>query len=278
MSISIRSFRLGLAAAIAAALCACNGNSTMPSTASAGAAGSASSMSASRATPVSTSDESEAPGYFNAVQSLNTGARPDALAPINTWAGATFGEPDFFHPALGDYKGGGQGQAVDSIHCLPTMVTNKYHIHIFLGLVYNGKQIAMPATLGFLHPGPPAAPGKFYDYADCFYRIHTHDSSGIVHVELNQVLPLNRVVFHLKDVLGIWGVPVKTRQFGPMRGPIHVFIGTVPLKTVTVTSYQAYKGNLEDIPLQSHEAIWIEVGTKYYHAAKLPPVTFYMEY
>ena len=242
--------RLALAASIAAALVAC-----------AGGAPAGGSATAPGAVPP--------PAEGAAVVS-------DALGPVVISPGAVNGLDDQYHPGDGDMGAGGHGQVIDTIHCDKSMVTNKYHVHAFLGVVNKGRLIALPDTIGMFNPGPEV--GGYTNTATCFYNIHTHDASGMIHLELDRVLPFSAVVYHLKNVLDIWGVPYSASSFGPFSGPMHVFVGNVPLKTTTVTSYQPYSGALQDIPLRSHEAIWVEIGTPYYTASQLPSVRFYTEY
>jgi hypothetical protein len=204
----------------------------------------------------------------------------DVLSNIVTSPGGVNGEADQYTPAVGNYPSGGQGSKVDDIGCYPTMVQDEYHVHIFLGVVYNGKLIANPAAIGMVKPGAPV--NGFINSAHCFYRVHTHDSSGIVHIELARSLkdlPYSATApFPLKTVLDVWGVPHSPTSFGPYSGPIHIYTGNVPAGTLVVSSYQPYSGTVDSIKLRSHEAIWIEIGSKYYTQAQLPSVRFYMEY
>jgi len=156
-------------------------------------------------------------------------------------------------------------------------MSNDYHIHFFLGIVDRGKLIAMPHAVGMVDPG--AQVNGWTDSAKCFYEIHTHDSSGIVHLEVAKVMPLNAVYYHLRDVLDVWGVPYSKDSLGPFRGPVHVFIGNRSyLGQTTISSYVPYTKEASSIGLKSHEVIWIELGDRYFSASQLPPVTFYMEY
>ena len=190
--------------------------------------------------------------------------------------GAINGTDNMFKPRDGDTPIGGHGKMIDrKIPCLPVM-GNGYHIHIFLGIVYNGTLMAIPDAIGMVKPGP--AVNGFVNTAQCFYEVHTHDSSGIIHMEVKRTVPISATVFKLRNVLDVWGISRSATNFGNFQGPVHVFIGTVPLKQTVVSSYSAYTGSLDDLPLYSHEVVWIEIGTQYYAPTQLPPVTFYMEY
>jgi hypothetical protein len=85
-------------------------------------------------------------------------------------------------------------------------------------------------------------------------------------------------MYALSRVFDVWGVHLSSTQLGPLHGPLHVFVGNVPLKQTIVSAYHEFKGDPTTIKLKSHEVVWLEFGTTYYTAAQLPPVTFYTEY
>jgi hypothetical protein len=66
-------------------------------------------------------------------------------------------------------------------------------IHPFLTIVINGQQQTIPAEIGI------EASGNL--------PIHTHDSSGIIHIESTKVLP-----FRLRDFFTIWGQPFSKKN------------------------------------------------------------------
>lgn len=199
------------------------------------------------------------------------------MSPIHTSPGKPNGLVNQFTPHEGDTSTGGQGAAVHKIPCLPSM-GNGYHVHAFVGIVYHGQLMALPTAIGMVHPGP--AQNGYVNTAQCFYEIHTHDSSNIVHLEVTQPHPLSSVVFKLKNLLDIWGVPHDKRSFGPFKGKIRVYTGMpAALGQTTVSQYAPFTGeHWTNMGLHSHEVIWIEIGKPYYNAHQLPPVTFYMEY
>jgi hypothetical protein len=204
-------------------------------------------------------------------------ARLRRISPITTYPGAVAGTPDKFTPAAGDTSAGGLGKTIDGIQCDPKEYLDDYHVHIYLGVIVNGQQLALPIGIGMHHPRKPL--DGYIKGAKCFYYIHTHDSSGIVHIEDPRNLAQSAVVYHLHDVLRIWGVKYSKDGFAGFRGPIHVFAGQPSrLGATLVNSYAAVTRPLGEIPVRSHEVIWIEVGNSYFNPKQLPPVTFYMEY
>lgn len=206
---------------------------------------------------------------------MESGAR---LAEIYAGQGNVNGADNLFKPHDGDTKTGAQGQTVDNITCKPVMDTTHYHVHVFLGFYVNGREVAMPDGVGMYQPGKPDS-GGYIDRATCYYDIHTHGASGIVHIESPQVQKLSKVVYHLRDLLDLWGQVHTPTQFGPFTGPMHVFVANADyLGQAVVKGYTAYHGDIADIPLRSHEVIWIEIGTPYYGPKKLPAIDFYTEY
>jgi hypothetical protein len=186
--------------------------------------------------------------------------------------------------------GGGQGPAgntIDGIPCQTTM-PNTYHVHAFVGMYVNGVEYALPDAIGMDH-----ALGDQYDkysgwynqeiYAICFYYVHTHDASGMVHLESPTSAPITKSLFTLGNLFDIWGVKVTSSQFGPYFGTVVAYTSgnsaVVPCySTVTcevgANQYKLWSGTVSSIPLYSHEVIWIEVGSGNPTAAHLPGISF----
>lgn len=203
---------------------------------------------------------------------------PSSFIPINLYAGEVVGADDMFKPHDGDTKTGGRGNAVDKIPCSPTEYLSDYHIHMYLGIVDHGKQIAVPDAIGLKNPGPEQ--NGYISTAGCFYYIHTHDASGMIHLEDPATLPPSAVVYKLKNVLAVWGMKYSGTGFGPFKGTLHVFVGNVSSLGQTMVSHytKAKASKLGTIAIKSHEVIWIEIGKPVIKASALPPVTFYTEY
>lgn len=202
---------------------------------------------------------------------------PDKLSPITTYPGAVFGETGMFHPKRGDTKAGGHGAKVDGIPCDTTEYLTDYHVHAYLGIVYNGQQVAIPSTIGLHDPGP--AQSGYTATAGCYYFLHTHDESGIIHVEDIKNLPPSATLRYFGNVFDIWGVRLQSDSFAGLKGTVHAYVGNVPqLGDLTVSSYASFKvGDVRKLKIKSHEVLWLVIG-KNIDARKLPPVTFYMEY
>ena len=213
-----------------------------------------------------------------ASQVENSLAPQARFSPINIYPGEVVGEPDIFRPHQGDTKDGGHGSRVDGIPCDKTEYLDDYHVHIYLGIVYEGKQISVPDAIGLIHPGRKV--NGYISTAGCFYFIHTHDASGMVHIEDPRDYPPTAVLYPFRDVLAVWGEKVAIDGFGPFKGLVRVFVGNVPkIGDLTVTSYSEIREpDLNSLMIHSHEAIWLVIGRPYVKASQLPSVTFYTEY
>jgi hypothetical protein len=201
------------------------------------------------------------------------------LSPVNTYPGAVIGEPGKFRPKKGDAKSGGHGSKVDGIPCDKTEYLNDYHVHAYLGIVYKGAQIALPAAVGLVHPGPPQS--GYITTAGCFYYLHTHDSSGIVHVEDKKNLPKQNGVHPWGPVFDIWGVKLTGGSFGPFKGLVRAYVGEaaeIPGQQTISTYSQMKVADVRSLKILSHQVLWLVIDSPGINARTLPPVTFYMEY
>jgi hypothetical protein len=114
------------------------------------------------------------------------------------------------------------------------------HIHSHVALIVDGKLIQIPRLLG----GTPTAAGG------CLYWIHTHDGSGIIHVESPQLAaPQGNGLYTLGMLFDIWGEPLGPNGVAGFMGPVTAYVNG-----------QKYDGDLHDIPLVSHQQIVLEVG------------------
>jgi hypothetical protein len=80
---------------------------------------------------------------------------------------------------------------------LPQSGSEAYHIHALMRVYVNGKQQPVPANIG-IDPS-----GQF------LAALHTHDTSGIIHMESDSFYP-----FTLGQFFDIWGVKFTNTQLG----------------------------------------------------------------
>jgi len=157
---------------------------------------------------------------------------PNASASALPLSDQSVGKPAF---APGDNKGGGAGGPVDGIQC-ETSEQVGLHIHSHLVLFVRGKQIQIPKLVGIVPTGPQTG---------CLYWIHTHDESGIIHIEAPE--PHD---YALGNFFDIWGEDLRPDGIGPYDGAVTAFVNGAK-----------YAGNLAQIPLRAHQLITLEVGT-----------------
>jgi hypothetical protein len=199
------------------------------------------------------------------------------------------GVPNEFSPAVGNAPSGGQGPANSSLDGDPCdrSMSRNYHIHVFMGLYVNGTEYALPRGIGAVVPTDPNAPTILYA-TQCFYATHTHDSTGIVHVEdyNGGVLekPPTSTKYTTGQLFAVWGVTVSPNGFGPFSGPVEVFTSGEQYRAlsrgagriVSETTLQPWTGDPNAIPLYDHQVIWYLVGPSF--PATLPNVNFAVGY
>ena len=71
-----------------------------------------------------------------------------------------------------------------------------YHVHQHLDIFVNGKKLRVPALIGI-------------DDGAFITELHTHDASGIVHVEAGKKFP-----YTLGQFFGVWGVRLSKKCIG----------------------------------------------------------------
>lgn len=169
-----------------------------------------------------------------------------SVKPIQLTNGASLGKK-FITTKYVDTAQGGRGQTVDGIAC-GTQEYATLHTHTHLAIFDHGTQMQVPAYIGF---APNLAGG-------CLYWIHTHDASGIIHLEAPDINPPQGGPYLLGMLFDIWGQPLDRNDVAGLNG--------------TVTAYvngELYNGDLRSIPLLAHQQIVLEVG-----APLVPPPNY----
>ncbi len=179
-------------------------------------------LTAAYATPVPAASASAGPSPIPLVDGMPIGK---ALIKVSA-AGA-------------DTKAGGQGQNIDGIECAG-MEFATLHIHPHLAIFVNGVQVQVPRLIGAA-PKPPQG---------CLYWIHTHDASGIIHIESPVLAPPGGSGFTLGILFDIWGQPLAGDNVAGFKGPVTAFVNG-----------QKYVGDLRQIPLIEHQQVTLEVGS-----------------
>jgi hypothetical protein len=133
---------------------------------------------------------------------------------------------------------GGQGQDVQGVTCTDPDTT--IHIHSHLSIFLNGEALAIPAEIGIVETMT----------TDCVYALHTHDKSGMIHLE--GPVP---TTFTLGQFFGIWGQPLDRANIAGLSSlPVTVYLADDGVVT-------EHTGDLAAIELVSHREITIQVGT-----------------
>jgi hypothetical protein len=133
---------------------------------------------------------------------------------------------------------------VDSISCQSTEQGGT-HIHAHVTMYVNGTKTPIPANVGIAPDG------------SCLYWLHTHDDSGVIHIEAPAGVSAT-----FGNFLDIWGQ--RFQQLG------------YPSQLSDDTGWQVYvngkpfRGNFRTIPLQSHTLI-----TLAYNSPGVQPDTTY---
>jgi hypothetical protein len=110
-----------------------------------------------------------------------------------------------------------------------------------LSILVNNEPQKIPLYLG-ASPQPPT---------HCFYAIHTHDSSGKIHVT-----PAAPGVFTLGELFQIWGQPLTNTNVAGVTGlPVEIYV------TDNGTTTKVEDADWSSIELKPHREITIELGT-----------------
>ncbi|HEY7953707.1 MAG TPA: hypothetical protein VII38_00380 [Polyangia bacterium] len=130
---------------------------------------------------------------------------------------------------------------VDGITC-DTNEDLLFHIHAHLAIFVDGQQKLLPGGIGI---GPPLQIASgFVVGGSCFSWLHTHDQSGVIHIES----PVQRT-FTLGNFFHIWGQPLSANQVGPAKGAVTAFLNGA-----------AFTGDPSTIPLDAHNLVQLDVG------------------
>jgi hypothetical protein len=142
--------------------------------------------------------------------------------------------------------GGPSGEPVANVQCEANeQLATHYHAH--LDLLYKGQPAKVPANIG-VKP-------------TCLYWLHTHDDTGVIHVEAPKDQAKRQ--FTLGDFFKVWGQPLDSKQVSTFKlqsgEQVKVWVDGKP-----------YTGDPANIKLASKEQIVIEIGPPFVD----PPPTF----
>lgn len=134
-----------------------------------------------------------------------------------------------------DTATGGQGQQVAGLNCL-AQLSEPFHHHVQLSIFVNGQQLAVPMGLGMYQPGGGKS-GYIY-HTTCLYFVHTHDRTGIIHIESKVDQP-----YTLGTFFKLWGEPLSSTQIAQFTGPVSIYINGLPDTTDPIASVPLTPGS-----------------------------------
>ncbi len=126
---------------------------------------------------------------------------------------------------------GGSGATTAGVECLKA---ETYHLHTHLTIIKGGITQRIPKDVGL---------------TGCAYELHTHDSSGIIHVETSI-----EKKFTLGQFFAVWGQPLSKENVAGLGGsPVRVFIEDAGL-------LEEYTGDPNAIELKQKRSVYIILG------------------
>lgn len=147
---------------------------------------------------------------------------------------------------------------INGVYC-DQLEQTAYHHHVLLTIYIDGQQVTVPQGVGIA--GTPSSP-------TCYYWLHTHDTSGVVHVEAP-----SGGSYTLKDFLDIW------QSFANANNSIFYPSQLSSSTGWTIYVYQngvgkKLTGGLNSVDISSNQA-WHELITIMYNSPQAKPVTTY---
>jgi hypothetical protein len=122
--------------------------------------------------------------------------------------------------------------AVDGVGCAHD---ESYHVHALVSIYHDGKRLALPDSVG--------------RGSGCSYEMHTHDGSGVVHIETDAPK-----TFTLGQFFALWGQPVSATAVAGLSGtPTYYVIDGEKVARVAT--------NPAELALSPHREIVIVTGT-----------------
>jgi hypothetical protein len=157
---------------------------------------------------------------------------------INIVRGSVIGRA--VYPA-GDSPKGGLGSPISGVECINS--TGAYHIHSHLSLFVNGEQIAIAAGIGVV---PPVLLNGYADFnaSSCFYWLHTHDATGVIHVNPAQAIDMT-----LGMLFDVWGYTLSRTEVAENLGAVVVYVDGL-----------LYAGDPRAIVFANNKEISLQVG------------------
>lgn len=198
----------------------------------------------------------------------------------------------------GDVAGAPSGSNTDGMACSQvsegsSFPASAFSQHVYVGIYNNGTWEALPQAIGMVNPvaptqGTPAHPNNTdaVETNQCEYNVHTHDYSGMIHIEdatLSQSNTMMPSYATLQTLFDLWGAQLGatgiTAGSSSLTGAVSIYTGTPTAKDSAgndlVTTYTPFTGAASALQFAKHMAVWIVIGTP--PASGLPQVRFVVE-
>ena len=120
---------------------------------------------------------------------------------------------------------------IDGVGCASSV---QYHIHALLSIYQDGTRLALPGSIGRNN--------------HCDYEMHTHDGSGVMHIETNVAK-----TFTLGQFFALWGQPLSAASVAGLPGKPTYYV----IDNEKVTRFTA---DPSTITLDAHREIVIVTG------------------
>ncbi len=172
---------------------------------------------------------------------IKTNHKDTVAANASQSAASVVGESNLLAPTWSGLK----GQTIDGVSS-NQMEQLAYHIHAHLAIYVNGSQKTVPYGIGIEQPWSTQADGssEFVNSGAAFYYLHTHDDTGVIHIES----PTQKL-YTLGQFFAEWNQPVSSTQIGSYTGAVTVFVNGAK-----------YTGDPASIQLKSHDVIQLDLG------------------
>lgn len=152
-----------------------------------------------------------------------SGTPPLAAAPTDFKEGDTLGQNKWADGSL-------PGARPDGVACT---TSEAHHLHGMVSIYQNGTRLAVPKSIGI---------------NTCTYELHTHDATGVVHVETSV-----QKSFTFGQFFTVWGQSISSGNVGDITGTVKFYV--IDNGTVTPTTTPA------DVEIAEHRELAIVIGT-----------------
>jgi len=135
-----------------------------------------------------------------------------------------------------------EGQVVSGVPCLADDLP-EHHIHVHLQIFLDGSPVVVPMGIGVGRPWG-VEPDGFLATGSCFSWIHTHDTSGIVHIATPE-----QETFTFGQLFDVWGQPLRSGSALGYQG-----------RSALLVNGQRVAGDPRHLPLVNLDSIVLELG------------------